>query len=89
MVMLRGDDILGICGYFFCDDKVVLFADLGDEAFKYPLTLIKGAKRLVAAAKLTGFRVVTLADDREEARRTLVHLGFSTGEDGWEDLPIC
>ena len=84
LVILRGDDILGFGGFFRAPGgRVVVFSDLADGVFDYPVTLVRAAKRIRDAAVDTGLEVITMVGEREAAPRLLEHLGFSPGADGW------
>ena len=70
--------VIGIGGIGFAPDGTrVAFADLTDEARKYPVALHRAAKMtLDLAARLGCKRLIATASDHEHAVKWLLRLGF-------------
>lgn len=80
---VRGVEVLGLCGYFLDDARVVLFSDMRPQALHYKKDILRIAKLTLAMALNTGLPVHAINDERyPDAPKLLKHLGFHQGYQG-------
>lgn len=78
IAMVRGDDVLGVGGFYVNDARVVMFSEFKPDGFKYKKAIVKGAKRLLNMAANTGLPVHAVPDpDIKTAKKFLKQLGFN------------
>lgn len=72
------DDIpVGIGGYFFGTEGILVFSIVKDELRKYPYAIYKGARQIAKMVKDSGLPVIAYADPKiDRAGPLLEHLGF-------------
>jgi len=74
---VRGDQVLGIAGYFVDRSRVVVFSDIPEENRKYRVSIMKGADILLKMASKTGMPVHAIPNENiKGADRFLKRLGF-------------
>ena len=74
---VRGEEVLGIAGYFVDRARVVVFSDIPEENRKYRVSIMKGAGILLKMVSKTGMPVHAIPDANiKDADRFLKHLGF-------------
>ena len=79
-----GDRVIGIGGVaFFKTGQKVAFADITDEARKYPITIHKAGLATLALAKKHGLKqLVATGESHDASLRWLLRLGFIPVETG-------
>lgn len=86
LAMVRGDEVLGIGGYYVQDSCVVVFSDISEEGMKYRKLIVRGAYEVLRAAAERKLPAHVKADPRiPGAERFLAQLGFEPSDQGvWE-----
>lgn len=81
---VRGDEVLGLCGYFIDEERAVIFSDLRPQALRYKREILRIARQVLTMALNTGLPVHAINDDRYAGSpRLLQHLGFENYRGIW------
>ena len=86
LAMVRGEEVLGIGGYYVQDQCVVMFSDISEEGMKYRRLIVRGAYELLRTAAQRKLPAHVVPDPRIlGAERFLAQLGFRPSDQGvWE-----
>lgn len=75
LAMVLEDEVLALGGIAFTPSPI-MFLDVTDEARKYPVTLYRGARRVMDWAREIGGVSAVRDDEEPSSTRFLTHLGF-------------
>lgn len=86
IVMVRGDEVLGVGGYYVDGARVVVFSELNDEGMLQRKLIMRGAYEVLGMAAETGMPAHAIPDPRiPSAAHFLKQLGFTElGFGVWE-----
>lgn len=89
IVMVDGEEVLGVGGYYVQDSALVIFSEFKPEGFKHKKMIVRGTYELILAAHKTGLPIHCVPDPRiPTAERFLTQLGFEPLAEGvWEWQP--
>jgi hypothetical protein len=70
--------VAGVAGLTYHDNQMVAFSKMDDELRKYPVTIMKAAKRFVGIMSRYGHNIFAIAACYEDGSdKFLKHIGFS------------
>ena len=86
VAIVKGEDVLGVGGFYVDEARVVMFSDLKPEALKHKKAVVLGTYEILRAAGETGLPAHAVADSRVPgSEHFLEQLGFESLHSGvWE-----
>jgi hypothetical protein len=79
---VRGADVLGVCGYYHDEGRLILYSKVKPELRRWRKVIVRGARLAMAAASRVRAPVAALAqEDIPGSARMLQALGFEQVED--------
>jgi hypothetical protein len=80
---VRGNQVLGLAGFYRNDTKIIVFTELNEEIRKDRRTLVKGIRLIRRMIKNYRFPVYSYADPCiQNADILLLHVGFTHYDNG-------
>lgn len=82
-VLMDGDRVLGVCGFYRAGAGNVVFTEIRPELRSHPVAIVRAARRVLVDVKARGLPVFANCDFAVEAsERFLRHFGFQQLQSG-------
>ena len=78
IVGVRGNEALGLGGYFVHDARAVVFSEIKPEGLKYKKAIMKGTKQVLGMVRKAGLPAHAIS----ESARYMDHFGFVKDNSG-------
>lgn len=74
-VIFEGEEMIALCGVFFCRGRKYIFSEVKEQMFKYKKAIIRAARQIMS--DMEGQTVYAMATEGlESAPRFIKHYGF-------------